>query len=107
MTKELPKRKCPFCAEEIQADAKKCKHCGEWLIKSPQNIFHSVGDSSTTARAVTKGIKEKEAQQVRGGCLGVIAIFIAVFIGVYAGWYLGVISFLVLFIPIAIWYYKE
>ena len=22
---------CPFCDEEILADAKKCKHCGEWL----------------------------------------------------------------------------
>ncbi len=22
---------CPFCAEEILADAVKCKHCGEWL----------------------------------------------------------------------------
>lgn len=32
---EQEKKNCPYCGEEIMASAKKCKHCGEWLIKTP------------------------------------------------------------------------
>ncbi len=36
-------KKCPFCAEEIQDDAIKCKHCGEFLDPSARLLSAKAG----------------------------------------------------------------
>lgn len=37
-------KKCPFCAEEIQDEAVKCKHCGEFLIDAELKGLKGAGN---------------------------------------------------------------
>jgi hypothetical protein len=44
-------RKCPFCAEEILAEAKKCKHCGEYVDPPVRRFLRSMREWHWVPRA--------------------------------------------------------
>ena len=100
---------CPACAEEIKADARKCKHCGEWLddsqmlrtsapVQLPQRSHGAVADVSEEA---ARGLHRADMSEIKSAPSYLAAGLIALVGGVVAGGvfnsvWIGVVAFLVL-----------
>ena len=56
-------KKCPFCAEEIQSEAIKCRYCGEWLDTKPITDVGVQQASQETLRGQDDSQHEEAPQQ--------------------------------------------
>lgn len=71
-------RSCPFCFGEIHTEARKCKHCGEWVKGGPQVPSSRSGGSSSDdglGRAANRFVSLQVVLAIVGIVVAVVMFF--------------------------------
>ncbi len=76
-------KKCPFCAETINAEAIKCKHCGEFLDSKPRAQGFSPATKSIHQATPVEAATVSQGNIIAGYSLAIIVPFIGFFVGIY------------------------
>jgi hypothetical protein len=87
-------KKCPYCFAEIDSQALKCRHCGEWVERPSQKTFNNP-DNDTPAgwaksfmksddlnQTLNEGVKLYAGWKVISAIIGAI-IFLLFFFGLF------------------------
>ena len=73
-------RQCPYCGEDIQPGAIKCRHCNEWLVNNTPPTPKSPEEQ---AKEQEKQQEKKQEKKMATGCLIVSLVVPVLIIGMF------------------------